>query len=81
MISRKKIGARANWKGNVGIVGIVDFKDKKNLGEDDARADIRDSADTKRMLDFKGIKIAGYTNVNQFGPESVNSDAGLVDLK
>lgn len=55
LISRTKDKVEADLKDDTNATGMVDFRSVKNSSEDCARANIRDSAGVKRIVNFSVI--------------------------
>lgn len=80
-INRRQDSARANLRDSANTMGIVDFRNAKNLSENDAKTNVRGITNSKKIVDFRGTKILDSIDVDWFGPKNITPDVDLVDIK
>lgn len=57
-MNKTEDGARTDLRSDASAMGIVNFRGTKNSDEDDARANVKDSAGTKKVFDLRDTIIA-----------------------
>lgn len=81
LINRRQDGAKANLRDSANTMGIINFRNAKNLGENDTKTNIRGIANSKKIVDFRGTKIWDSIDVDWFGPKNITPDVDPVNIK